>query len=205
MWGVCFSPDGGRVASVYSDKTLRVWDAAAGLPVASPAPILLPYSAAGYCVAWSPGGRLIGVGGEGKGSAGGAALYDAERLDTVVTIRSATARGAFSCDFTKDGRYFLFSPVFTPDVAVWDVQNSALGVVATSHTQPVKSVRADGHFVDANFPDSISFITASADRSGKILHAGVRRQGTTLTATGKIVRNFSHSDEATSACSRRNT
>lgn len=201
VWGVCFSPEGSRAASVSTDKMLRIWDAANGISIAPPVPLRLPSNEEGNCVAWSPDGRLIGVGGLGGKAKGGVALYDADRLDTLLTIRDASSPGAFSCDFTKDGRYFLFSPVFSTEIAVWDIQNSALGAIITDHTQPVKCLRTDGHFIDINRPNSVSIITASFDKSAKIIHADIQRQGTVLNIQRQIIQRINGNDEGITACS----
>jgi WD40 repeat protein len=36
VWSVSFSPDGTRIVSGSSDSTVRVWDAATGLPLGEP-------------------------------------------------------------------------------------------------------------------------------------------------------------------------
>ncbi|MDV8107530.1 hypothetical protein, partial [Rhodococcus sp. IEGM 69] len=51
---VAFSPDGQRIASGSSDKTVRVWDATTGEPVGQP---LTGHLDSVWGVAFSPDGR----------------------------------------------------------------------------------------------------------------------------------------------------
>ena len=59
MISVAFSPDGTRIASGSSDKTVRVWDAATGQPVGQP---LTGHTDAVTSVAFSPDGTRIASG-----------------------------------------------------------------------------------------------------------------------------------------------
>ncbi|SFH39332.1 WD domain-containing protein, G-beta repeat-containing protein [Nitrosospira sp. Nsp14] len=56
VWSVAFSPDGTRIVSGSSDKTLRLWDATSGQSIGAP---LRGHEDWVLSVAFSPGGKRI--------------------------------------------------------------------------------------------------------------------------------------------------
>lgn len=184
---VCFSPDGTRIVSGGS---LGVWDASTGLQTLSPS-----YTGTATCVSWSPDGKYIGV----SGSSTNTILYEADNPTVSIPLSGVSANAA-SCDFSKDGLYFLRSGS-TSDIDIWDVQSGAHGLIATGHTAAINSVRTDRWFVDKNNPNAVSLITAGADRSGKIIHTDIQRQGNTLTTQSTVISTILGGDVARGACS----
>jgi WD40 repeat protein/tetratricopeptide (TPR) repeat protein len=71
--GVCFSPDGKRLATASSDRTVKVWDTHSG----EEARTLEGHTGEVYSVCWSPDGtRLASAGGDSTRKAGEVRLWD---------------------------------------------------------------------------------------------------------------------------------
>ena len=59
-WAVAFSPDGRRLASTSSDRSLRIWDA----ETLAPLEMLSGHADEVWCVAWAPDGETLVTGGK---------------------------------------------------------------------------------------------------------------------------------------------
>jgi WD40 repeat protein len=55
VWGVCFSPDGTRLATASEDRTAKVWDARTGQELLT----LKGHTGAVHCVCFSPDGTRL--------------------------------------------------------------------------------------------------------------------------------------------------
>jgi hypothetical protein len=107
--GVCFSPDGKRLASASVDGVVKVWDAATGQEAltlrGSTGPI--------WGVCYSPDGRRLASAGEG----GTVKVWDAATGEEALTLKGHT-RIVNSVCFSPDGKW-LASASMDGTVKVW--------------------------------------------------------------------------------------
>ena len=123
---LAFRPDGARLASGSSDRTVRVWDPATGAEER----VLTGHERSLEDVAWSPDGSLI-ASGEGQTvriwrAADGAPLH-------VLT------GGAFRVAFDPSGSR-VWAGGFDGTVRVWDVASGALVASPRPHADRVSSI-----------------------------------------------------------------
>lgn len=91
---VAFSVDGGRIATVGDDDTIRIWKTAGGNPIAT----ILGKGANLYGIAWtSAGGILTGT------LADGLRLYNGTTYQLAATMPVPGGQGVNSIAATKDG------------------------------------------------------------------------------------------------------
>jgi WD40 repeat protein len=116
---VAFSADGKTLASGGDD--VRLWEVASGKPRATLTPEFGPI----YQVKFSPGGRVLAVGG-GLGSEhddyskpGQVAFYDAATWEHILTLEAHEA-GVCSLAFSPDGRLMAVA-CGRESVKLWDV------------------------------------------------------------------------------------
>jgi WD40 repeat protein len=83
--GLCFSPNGGLLASASWDGTARLWDTGSGRLIASLRAQLLGVN----CVDFTPDGRRLAAG-TGDGFI---KLWNLENLQEVLTLRAAGGIG----------------------------------------------------------------------------------------------------------------
>ncbi|KIM21058.1 hypothetical protein M408DRAFT_53919, partial [Serendipita vermifera MAFF 305830] len=159
---ISFSPDGKRIVSGSSDKTIRVWDAETGEVVAGP---LEGHDGPVLSIGFSPDGRRIVSGSSDRT----ARVWNAETGELVTEPLKGHADAVNSVGFSPDGKRIL-SGSSDRTIRVWDVET---GEVVTG---PLKG--HDGLVVSVKFsPDGRKIVSGSSDRTIRVCDA----------ETGKVV------------------
>ena len=144
---VCFSPDGGRVASGVADGTLRVWSGVTGAQL---------FSRRGHTdrvnsVVFSPDGRRI-ASGSGDSTI---LIWDAVEGSELVRI-SGHASWVLSVSFSPDGGH-LVSGSHDATVRLWNAMTGAEELAFHGHSDLVGSVTfsPDGRYVASGSYDGL--------------------------------------------------
>ena len=144
---VVFSPDGQRIASGYTDGTVRIWDVETGKATLE---LLQGHTSYIQSISFSPDGSRIISGCDDLT----VRLWDAESGDLIGTPLQDYRGGMHPVSFSRDGRR-IASGSYNGAVKMWD---TAWAVTSTEHLQgPTRWVRtvatsgksamngADGH------------------------------------------------------------
>lgn len=117
--GVCFAPDGSRIASVSKDRLVRVWDALTGHGVWSQ---MLPEQ--GQAVSYSPDGRFLVT------TAAGARrlwIWEARTGDRLLELGSEREDIVWSAQFSPDGRYLAAASGPSSGITIWSLDSAGAG------------------------------------------------------------------------------
>jgi WD40 repeat protein len=150
--GVVWSPDGRRLATASSDRTVRIWDASSGGELL----VLCGHDDEIYGIAWSPDGRRLATGSDDRT----VRIWDADSgaVVTVLYGHEAEVRGVA---WSPDG--WLATGSHDRTVRIWDANSGAVVTVLYGHEAEVRRV--------AWSPDGRRLATVSSDRTVRIWDA----------------------------------
>ncbi|KAG9090935.1 hypothetical protein FS749_000190 [Ceratobasidium sp. UAMH 11750] len=153
---ISVSPDGRRIVSGSSDKTVRIWDAHTGAAVLGP---LQGHSGSVWSVAFSSDGLRIASGSDDKT----VRIWDAQTGAALLDPLRGHSNSVTSVVFSSDSRC-IASGSSDKTVRIWDAQTgTALLHPLRGHSSSVVSV--------AFSPDSRRIITGSLDATLRIWDA----------------------------------
>jgi WD40 repeat protein len=138
--GVCYSPDGRRLATASKDGTVKVWDAGTGKEVRA----LKGHTGPVYSVCFSPDGRRLASGGGAGPHApfqpgpGEVKAWEVETGKEVLVLNGHSGPVAAVC-YSPDGRR-LATASNDRTVKVWDAQTGHEILNLQGHTRWVDSV-----------------------------------------------------------------
>jgi WD40 repeat protein len=158
---VSFSPDGTRIVSGSSDSTVRVWDAATGLPLGKP---FRGHTESVWSVSFSPDGSRI-VSGSWDSTV---RVWDAATgLPLGEPFRGHTS-WVSSVSFSPDGTRIM-SGSEDSTVRVWDAATGLpFGEPFRGHTSSVSSVSFS--------PDGTRIVSGSRDSTVRVWNAATTQQ-----------------------------
>jgi WD40 repeat protein len=150
VFGVAFSPDGGRLASASKDGTVRVWETATSQHVLT----LEGHTGEVRGVAFRPDGRQLASAGEDRT----VKVWDATTGKVIRTLQghAGAVRGVA---YSPDGRH-LASASTDRTVKVWDATTGQVIRTLKGHTGAVQGV--------AFSPDGKHLASASSDWTVKV-------------------------------------
>ena len=130
VYGVCFSPDGRRLASASGDNTVRIWDADTGQEVRT----LKGHTSDVRSVCFSPDGRRLASASHDNT----VRIWDADTGQEVRTLKGHTDTVTSVC-FSPDGRR-LASASNDHTVRLWDADTGQEVRTFKGHTGPIRGV-----------------------------------------------------------------
>jgi WD40 repeat protein len=174
---VALSPDGRRIVSGGSDRTLKLWDAQTGKEIR----ILKGHSKVVLCVAFSPDGRRIVSGSWDRTLK----LWDAETGEEIKTLKGHSD-SVWSVAFGPDSRRIV-SGSWDKTLKIWDAKTGEEMKILKGHQGWVSSV--------AFSPDGRTIVSGSDDLTLKIWDTQTGKEIRTLAGHSDVVRSVAFSPD----------
>ncbi|KAL8367221.1 hypothetical protein RB599_010285 [Gaeumannomyces hyphopodioides] len=174
---VAFSPDGQRLASASSDKTVKLWDVMTGACLQT----LKGHSGSVFSVAFSPDGQRLASASDDKT----VKLWDAATGACLPTLKGHSG-SVKSVAFSPDGQR-LASASYDETVKLWDAATGACLQTLKGHSDWVNFI--------AFSPDGQRLASASDDKTVKLWDAATGACLKTLKGHSNSVRSVAFSPD----------
>ena len=174
---VSFSPDGKRIVSGSSDKTIRIWDATTGKELET----LEGHTIAVNSVSFSPDGKRIVSGSYDRTIR----IWDATTGEVLDTLEGHT-RAVKTVSFSPDGKRIV-SCSGDNTIRIWDATTGKVLETLEGYTDDVNSVSFS--------PDSKRIVSGSDDRTIRIWDATTGKKLETLEGHTEGVSSVSFSPD----------